>query len=65
MLKTFRIRALISGEREPVIGEVTVSAIENVESAFRRHGHVILDHMEVTPNIKIIKQRLPLYMTGV
>jgi len=65
MLKTFRIRVLMSSKREPVIGEVTVSAIKNVENAFRRYGHVILDYMEIEPNIEVVKKRLPLYIMEV
>ena len=61
MLRTFKIRALIKGKPEPVTAKVTVLDINNVKRGFEKHGHLILDHEEVSPDVKMIAKKLSFY----
>ena len=62
MLHTFKIRALIKGQQDVFVGNITVSDIENVKEGFKKYGHLLLDHEIVETDVVQAGKLLPLYL---
>lgn len=61
MLRSYLIRALIKGEMKPREGIVTVSNIENVKTAFKLYGHLMLNAIQVETDVNAVAKKLSNY----